>query len=120
MPVPQEVRRAQWRETARRNRLKRQEHAALHKGRCQVKRNGSGKICGSKLETVLVRDALGVVMDSRVVCPSCERRRAGLCQRCPRPVRGRVGFALYCDDAECQRIVRKAWRFGWDPRRIVQ
>lgn len=29
-------------------------------------------------------------------CPACSRRRAGLCQRCSRPVAGTIGRSLYC------------------------
>ena len=115
---PPEIRREQWRLNKRKHRLLKQEHAALHKGSCQVRRNGSGKRCGATLETQLERDGWGVVIGSRVICPSCERRRAGLCQVCDRAVAGRVGFALYCDDAECKRRVRKAYRCGLDPRRL--
>lgn len=114
-----EVQRERWRKTAARRRRAQQDRAALIAGRCQVKRNGSGKICGQKIVLRPVRDAFGRVTHTEVVCSSCERRRAGVCQRCPRPVAGRRGFALYCDDAECMRIVRKAWRHGWDPRRAI-
>jgi hypothetical protein len=114
--VTPERQRAQWRRVKQRIRLRAQEARSLAIGRCAVKRNGSGKLCGKALELRVERDRFGVVIASAYVCPSCERRRAGLCQRCPRPVAGRKGFALYCDDAECQRIVRKAWRIGLDPR----
>lgn len=39
-------------------------------------------------------------------CPSCDRREAGLCQRCPRPVAGTVGKALYC--ADCRKAKHNA------------
>lgn len=34
-------------------------------------------------------------------CPKCLRRKAGRCQRCPKPVDGTVGMALHC--ATCRR-----------------
>ena len=36
-------------------------------------------------------------------CPGCTRRKAGLCQRCPKPVVGKVGVALYCTPCRKQR-----------------
>jgi hypothetical protein len=117
--VSPEQLRSRWRNNARRRRLRKQEAASLAAGCCQVKRNGSGKVCGHRLEARHKRDGYNRIVSTSYVCPSCDRRRAGVCQRCPRPVKGRVGFALYCDDAECQRIVRKAYRHGWDPRRIA-
>jgi hypothetical protein len=117
--MTQEEQRAQWRRVSSRIRLRAQEQKSLATGYCSVKRNGSGKRCGKKLEVRLMKDGYGIILSSRHVCPSCERRRAGLCQRCPRPVAGRKGFALYCDDAECRRIVRKAWRIGLDPRSLA-
>lgn len=115
---PIAVRRAAWRKTKQKMRLRAQEQQSFKRGRCTVKRNGNGKACGAKLEARFERDGYGVVVRSRYVCPSCERRRAGVCARCPRPVAGRVGFALYCDDAECKRLVRKAYRLGLDPRMV--
>lgn len=61
-------------------------------------RHGSGR-CGGILEHEVLRDGT-----TRTICPKCERRLAGICQDCPRPVEGRVGLALRCKD--CKRRVR--------------
>ena len=44
-------------------------------------------------------------------CPSCERRRAGLCRHCPRRVDGRVGTAFYC--AGCRRLATRRSVMRW-------
>ena len=60
-----------------------------------TRRAGPGR-CGGRLETRIVE--LG---RTEVVCPRCERRKAGLCLRCPRPVYGQRGRAIYC--AACHK-----------------
>lgn len=42
---------------------------------------------------------------ARLVCPKCERRRAGICQDCPARVEGATGKALRC--ARCKRRARR-------------
>lgn len=44
-------------------------------------------------------------------CTGCERRRAGLCSNCPRPVLGTIGRSKYCADCRAARkqISRKIW-----------
>jgi hypothetical protein len=72
---------------------------------CRIK-TGPHSICGGAIrETV---DRLGVV---RHYCERCVRRLAGLCARCPRPVYGKTGWALYC--AECKRIVSLEQNRKW-------
>lgn len=45
-------------------------------------------------------------------CPACARRRAGICQHCPRPVIGTIGRAHYCAACrtERKRKTSKIWR----------
>ena len=38
-------------------------------------------------------------------CDGCERRKAGICQRCPNRVTGRLGYAKWC--ATCKPIVHR-------------
>lgn len=58
------------------------------------------------------RYACGALLDIRVVdghlverCPACERRKAGVCRDCPRPVAGMIGRALRC--AACTKEARR-------------
>lgn len=44
-------------------------------------------------------------------CPRCDRRRAGLCRDCPRPVYGTVGKAMRC--ADCAREARRVSEARW-------
>ena len=68
-------------------RLARLNETATH---CR-QRHGPG-VCGGQLEDR--RDA----MTGRIYrwCPRCDRRRRGVCQDCPRPVAGRIGYAMRC------------------------
>lgn len=88
-------RRSAQRRSAAQKRLARQ--AARNAGQmvCQV------GFCGGTLLTDI--DALGRTV---VRCPQCERRRAGICRDCPRPVAGTVGRALRC--AACADRRRRA------------
>jgi hypothetical protein len=45
------------------------------------------------------------------VCGACERRRAGVCRCCPRPVNGAVGRALYC--AGCRPAIKRRDQARW-------
>lgn len=49
--------------------------------------------CGGRLEDRVDR-ALGIVTR---ICPKCERRKQGICERCPLPVYGAIGRSKYCD-----------------------
>lgn len=70
-----------------------------------------GKRCGGALVSRI--DRIGRV---HFDCPRCERRLAGVCAECPRPVRGRVGRAEFCESCyhkrehEKGRLRKKAWR----------
>lgn len=55
-----------------------------------------GATCSGTL--IFGTDQLGRVTSH---CPSCARRRAGVCAECPKPVTGTVGRALRC--AGCKR-----------------
>lgn len=59
-------------------------------------RQGRFGVCGAAL-------ILGVDQSGRVTtrCPQCERREAGICRDCPRPVEGRRLSAIRC--ADCKR-----------------
>lgn len=62
---------------------------------------GSGNsVCGAVLQER--RGPFGALQWD---CPQCERRRAGKCRRCPRPVVGKVGRAVYC--AECRQAKKR-------------
>jgi hypothetical protein len=90
-----EVRRAYWAEIKRRDAARKLAAAQAGSAVC-VKRIGYGK-CGGRLEVRI--DRIG---RSRVVCLNCERRRAGLCLTCPRPIVGDVKRgASWC--APCRR-----------------
>lgn len=77
---------------------RRQRFYAVHRRGhlCGVKHGG--KPCGTRLREVV--DRIGRVS---VVCDRCERKRSGVCARCPLPVYGTKGKALYC--AVCVRKV---------------
>lgn len=49
------------------------------------------------------------VIDGRVVvcCPRCERRRAGICRDCPRPVDGQKGKAVRCASCKAAAVDRQ-------------
>lgn len=67
---------------------------------------GPHRLClGRVLEEV---DRLGRV---RYTCTRCTRRRAGICQECPRRVYGTRGQALYCHD--CKRRAVAAHNAKW-------
>lgn len=60
--------------------------------------------CGTAIVTSV--DRLGRVTGH---CPACVRKIRGVCRTCPKPVAGRVGYALYCADCK-QEAVRREWR----------
>lgn len=62
--------------------------------------------CRAELE--LITDRLGRM---QYVCRACERRRAGICARCPRPVDGERWKAKYC--ATCRHEVHRAACRKW-------
>ena len=49
-----------------------------------------------------VREVTDRIGRLHVVCDACERRKAGICAKCPRKVYGTIGYAKYC--AECKKI----------------
>lgn len=93
-PEERERLRGIWRRSKARARAR--EIAAMQSGvTCRVAL-GPYRLClGRVVEEV---DRLGRV---RYTCTRCARRRAGICQECPRPVYGKRGWALYCRD--CKR-----------------
>lgn len=52
-----------------------------------------------------VRDVTDRIGRLYAVCDACERRKAGVCAKCPRKVYGTVGYAKYCTD--CKRAVHR-------------
>jgi hypothetical protein len=58
-----------------------------------------------------VTDRLGRV---RFVCDACERRKAGLCQRCPARVTGTIGKAKWCD--ACRLLMKRRATNNWSAR----
>jgi hypothetical protein len=76
-----DVRRAYWAEVKRRDVARKLAAAQAGSARC-VKRIGYGK-CGGVLEVAI--DRIG---RTRIVCPKCARRLAGLCATCPNPIDG--------------------------------
>lgn len=89
-PTPEQLaRRAYQRAYTRRRRA-----AALlaaNRGATHCQRRQGQSVCGGRLEDR--PDRLGRM---QVICPRCERRAAGLCRDCPRPVYGKRGFAIRC------------------------
>lgn len=51
---------------------------------------------------------------TRVSCPRCDRRRAGLCRDCPRPVYGTVGKAVRCAEHARRRLLENGARHRAD------
>lgn len=47
----------------------------------------------------------------RWTCEGCDRRKAGLCARCPHPVEGTIGKAKYCRECrlEMGRVANRRW-----------
>ena len=83
-------------------------YAAHRRGAtCQVKHGGQP--CGTVLRDVV--DRFGRV---HAVCERCERQRQGICGRCPRPVAGTKGKAMYCQP--CKRIVQLERDKRWAQR----
>lgn len=64
-------------------------------------RMGGGRTCDTILE--LYTDRIGRVREH---CPRCARRKAGICQDCPRPVAGKVGMALRCEPHRKKALLR--------------
>ncbi len=62
--------------------------------------------CRAELELVI--DRIGRTL---YLCRSCERRRAGICARCPLPVDGERWKAKYCKT--CRREVHRAACRKW-------
>jgi hypothetical protein len=76
-----------------------------------MRRGPRGKTCGGRIE--VRTDRIGRV---HFDCPRCARRLAGLCAACPRPVRGKLGRAEFCEACYVTRgkakarLRKKAWR----------
>jgi hypothetical protein len=68
-------------------------------GRCDFVR-AFGHRCGGEIRAVP-----GPFGKLEYACVACERRRAGVCERCPRPVHGTIGRALRCQ--ACERLEKK-------------
>ena len=104
--TPEEVerRRAVWRMQKRRMRAR--ELQRLQGGRvCRLAVGPTAVCMGPLTEEV---DRLGRVS---VRCHRCERRRAGICQLCPRRVYGKIGWTLYC--APCKRRAAARQNAKW-------
>lgn len=80
---PRELQRMRWRDRHWKARRRKWQAASARAGVCQRPRQGGG-VCGGELR--------GPGLD----CVRCARRDRGICQHCPAPVAGRVGFAMYC------------------------
>jgi hypothetical protein len=72
---------------------------------------GPSTRCATALE--VFTDRIGRVI---VRCPQCERRKAGLCRHCPKPVIGTRGKALYC--AGCRAAMEKVRCARWYNRNL--
>ena len=88
--------------------------------------------CQRRLIVRFETDGSGRVVEHVAPCPACapkpkkrrawalrvdvERRRAGICQRCPMPVTGKPKVALYCDrcrkDAQAEARARHQAKVG--------
>lgn len=82
-------------------------------GTCQ-RRFGRFEVCGSVLETIVLRGGT-----TRTSCPRCERFKAGICRDCPARVAGRVRKARRCaactEEAHHESIVK----YRTNNRRLV-
>lgn len=90
-----DVRRTYWRLLARVRRERKD--AEEQKARQTCARNFGPARCGGRL--TFEPDRLGRTVTT---CEKCERRKAGVCQGCPRKVDGVAGRALYC--AKCRPV----------------
>ena len=96
--------RTNWRAGNRRYRSRVQRRRWLEQTRGRQRcayRLGGRRTCRGLLEVVF--DRLGRM---GLVCPICERRKAGVCQDCPRPVEGRKGTALRCREHKRAALLR--------------
>lgn len=75
------------------------------------RRGPRGKRCGAVLREIQDR-TLGRIT---FVCEACERREAGRCAMCPRPVRGKRRRAEFCEGcyAKRQRELNRRWKKSW-------
>lgn len=87
-------------------------HRAYNRAWCQRRRDAARSAENQTRTTCSLRTCRGQLrehVDSlgrlEVSCPTCERRQAGICRDCPRPVAGRRGLATRC--AECRDAARK-------------
>lgn len=78
--------------------------------RCEVKR-GAGARCNGIL--VHRSDAIGRLCWD---CPTCERRKAGICQECPLSVAGAVGKAERC--VACEAVHRRKRALAYRHRNL--
>lgn len=92
-----------WRRKQAARALEAANSAATH---CQ--RRQPGGTCGARMVERTDR-ALGTV---RFACPACERRVAGICRDCPRPVEGRVGQALRCAGCKVRERTMASRRYS--------
>jgi hypothetical protein len=99
-----ECRRAYDRGWARRRREAARVEANRSRTTCAV------RTCGGQLREHV--DSLGRLV---VSCPTCERREAGICRDCPRPVDGAVGKATRC--AECRVAARRRQAAAYEKHR---
>lgn len=64
------------------------------------------RLCRTRQRVEISTDGHGNMVE-RLVCGCEERRRAGICLDCPKPVEGRIGVALRC--AECKRKAQREY-----------
>lgn len=68
-------------------------------------RHGPGR-CGAVIETRIING------QTEIHCPACERRLAGLCRVCPRPVAGQIGKATRCADCRDRKKAEDIARYA--------
>ena len=76
--------------------------------------------CGRKLAVRFDTDGMGRMVEAVEPCGWCQRKRAGLCQRChTRPVFARKGYGLWCTPCypavqrEQQKRIRRREQDSW-------
>lgn len=83
-------RRASWRAYQHREQAKRMAAACRARITCP-RRFSQQEECGGRLETLVLPGGA-----TTVICPRCDRLKAGVCLECPQPVYGQIGLARRC------------------------
>ena len=104
-------RRASWRAYHRRKREQVLAQRRRERATCP-RRFGPYEECGGRLETLVLPGGA-----TTIVCPRCDRLKAGICLECPRPVYGQIGLARRC--AEHHHLAGLRQHEEWRQRNLA-